>query len=275
MHSILKSRIRKNFDFLFPGIAKCGVCGYAFCAERQKGKHVYYRCSHYDRSCTNTDYISEKEFTQSLRMHIKRIGLTPELYELVRISLKECLGDEQEYHKNETERINNEIEQCKDVLKKMYLDQVNNVLDYNLWINLKNEHETKLNRLHAELQKHALCNTKFLDNGLKILDVCKKASLPASELTAIEVAQIVRETFSKATITNRRVKLEFKPQYAYIEELVKLAKKGIAEMGMAKFKQIIISRKNECLESIKKEPEGSDFDCSICFKWWRIGDSNS
>ena len=40
-------------------------------------------------------------------------------------------------------------------------------------------------------------------------------------LTAIEVAQIVRETFSKATITNRRVKLEFKPQYAYIEELVK------------------------------------------------------
>ncbi|MBQ4115311.1 hypothetical protein IJD34_07905 [bacterium] len=64
-------------------------------------------------------------------------------------------------------------------------------------------------------------------------------------------------------------------QYAYIEELVKLAKKGIAEMGMAKFKQIIISRKDECLESIKKEPEGSDFDCSICFKWWRLGDSNS
>lgn len=35
------SKVRKNFDFLFPGIAKCGVCGYAFCAERQKGKHVY------------------------------------------------------------------------------------------------------------------------------------------------------------------------------------------------------------------------------------------
>ena len=66
------------------------------------------------------------------------------------------------------------------------------------------------------------------------------------------------------------MKLEFKPQYAYIEELVKLAKKGIAEMGMAKFKQIIISRKDECLESIKKEPEGSDFDCSICFKWWTL-----
>ena len=66
------------------------------------------------------------------------------------------------------------------------------------------------------------------------------------------------------------MKLEFKPQYAYIEELVKLAKKGIAEMGMVKFKQIIISRKDECLESIKKEPEGSDLNSSICFKWWTL-----
>ena len=274
-HKVDKSRVRKNFDFLFPGIAKCGVCGYAFCGERQKGRHVYYRCSHYDRSCTNTAYISEKDLLQSLRMHIKRIGLTPELYELVKFSLKECLGDEQEYHKNETERINNEIEQCKDVLKKMYLDQVNNVLDYNLWVNLKNEHETRLNKLHAELQKHSLCNTNFLTNGLKILDICRKASFQASELSAEEVAQIVRETYLNVTITNRKVKMVFKPQYARLEELIKLAKKGIAEMGMAEFKQTIISHKDECLESIKKEPEGSVLNSSICFKWWRLGDSNS
>lgn len=31
-----RSRVRKNFDFLYPGIAKCGICGYAFCGERQK-----------------------------------------------------------------------------------------------------------------------------------------------------------------------------------------------------------------------------------------------
>ena len=60
----------------------------------------------------------------------------------------------------------------------------------------------------------------------------------------------------------------FKPQYARLEELIKLAKKGIAEMGMAEFKQTIISHKEECLESIKKEPEGSVLNSSICFKWW-------
>ena len=65
-------------------------------------------------------------------MHLKRIGLDEDLYELIKYSLKECLGDEQEYQKTEIARITSEIEQCKEILKKMYLDQVNNVLDYNM-----------------------------------------------------------------------------------------------------------------------------------------------
>ena len=74
----------------------------------------------------------------------------------------------------------------------MYLDQLNSVLEYDLWVNLKNEYETKLNRLCAELQKHTKANTNYLDTGLKILDLCHKASFPATELSAEEVAQIIR-----------------------------------------------------------------------------------
>lgn len=70
-------------------------------------------------------------------MHLKRIGLNKDLYELVKYSLSECLGDEQEYHKSEVERINTETEQCKEILKKMYLHQVNGAIDYDMWVNLK------------------------------------------------------------------------------------------------------------------------------------------
>lgn len=67
----------------------------------------------------------------------------------------------------------------------------------------------------------------------------------------------------------------FKEPFATIEKLIKFAKKEIAEVGLSEFKSAIISSKDECLESIKKEPEGSDFNGSICLKWWRLGDSNS
>ena len=58
--------------------------------------------------------------------------------------------------------------------------------------------------------------------------------------------------------------------FATIENLVKLAKKEIAEVGFAEFKSAIISSKDKCIESIKKEPLGSDFNCSSCFKWWNF-----
>lgn len=150
--------------------------------------------------------------------------------------MKACLGDEQEYHKQEVSRINKEMDECTEILKKMYLDQVNNVLDYDLWVNLKNEYEVKLSRLSVELQKHNIANTNFLDTGLKILDVCRKATLPSSELSPEEVAQLIRETYLSVTTKDKKVKIIFKEPFVAIEKLVKHAKKEIAEVGLAEFK---------------------------------------
>ena len=109
--------------------------------------------------------------------------------------------------------------------------------------------------------------------------------MPATELSAQEVADIVRQTYLSVKITNRKVDVIFKQPYANIEELVKLAKQGIAELGYAEFKQKIISSHPQYLanrgkcngydfalqanrSNIKKAPEGADFNSSICFKWW-------
>ena len=73
--------------------------------------------------------------------------------------------------------------------------------------------------------------------------------------------------FSKSPVTFSQYRCQF--------ILVKLAKQGIAEVGLAEFKSAIISSKDIDAESIKKEPEGSDFNSSTCIKWWRLGDSNS
>lgn len=122
----------------------------------------------------------------------------------------------------------------------MYLDQVNGVIDYAMWVNLKNEYEVKLSRLNAELQKHTIANTNFLDTGLKILDLCSKASLPATELSENEVAQIVRATYLNVTVKDKKVKMVFKEPFATIEKLIKLAKKEIAEVGMPAFNGVYL-----------------------------------
>lgn len=271
---VSKSKVRKNFHFLYHGLAKCAVCGYAMCGEVQKG-NIYYRCSHHDRTCTNTSYISEKEMTSAFRRHLKRIALNKKLYELVLTSLKESLRDEQNFHKTELLRLNKEIEECTQTLKKMYLDQLNNIIDRNLWISIKNEYEMKLNQLNAELQKHSNANINYLNNGIKILDVCYKAGIPYTELKPETVSQIIWEAHSSVKIQGKSVKIQFTEPFATLEKLIRLAHQGIEKYGYDTFLVNTKEQKEKYLESIKKEPESSVFNNSICFKWWRLGDSNS
>ena len=271
---VSKSKVRKNFHFLYLGLAKCEICGYAMCGEVQKS-NIYYRCSHHDRTCTNTSYISEKEMTSAFRRHLSRIALNEKLYELVKTSLAESLKNEQNYHKTEISRLNKEIEECTEILKKMYLDQLNKVIDMDLWITFKNEYEFKLNKLNADMQRHQNANIDYMDTGLKILDVCHKASMPYSELPPEIISQLVWQTYSSVTIKGKSVKMKFAEPFATLEKLVRVAKQGIVEYGYDKFIEKTKAQKNECLEILKKSPKGSVSNGSICLKWWRLGDSNS
>ena len=81
---------------------------------------------------------------------------------------------------------------------------------------------------------------------------------------------MILEDLAKKTKKYLKVKVVFKEPFAPIENLIKLAKKEIAEVGFVEFKSAIISSKDKCIESIKKEPLGSDFNCSSCFKWWTL-----
>ena len=181
--------------------------------------------------------------------------------------------DEQHYHKTELERLNKEIEKCTDILKKMYLDQLNKVIDMDLWITIKNEYEIKLNRLNAELQRHQNANIDYLETGMKILDVCHKASLPYSELKPEMIAQLVWQSYSSVTVKAKSVKVKFAEPFATLEKLVRVAKQGIAELGYDEFAKTLENSKTACLKGIKKEPTGS-FECvspsSTCMKWWNF-----
>ena len=101
---------------------------------RNSGTTRYFQRPYYS-NLLYTDGVMD--FQETLEAYW--LGLNEEVYELVKLSLKSCLGDEQEFHKQETERINTEIIECKEILKKMYLDQLNSVLEYDLWVNLKND----------------------------------------------------------------------------------------------------------------------------------------
>ena len=128
-----------------------------------------------------------------------------------------------------------------------------------------------MNQLNAELQKHQSANVDYMDTGIKILDVCHKASLRAKELPPEEVAKIVRESYSSVTVNGKHVKMKFAEPFATIEQLVKIAKQGIEELGAEKFAESTLLHNLEQNKATKKSLIGSFEGIShsvVCMKWW-------
>ena len=109
----------------------------------------------------------------------------------------------------------------------------------------------KLNRLNNELEKHQNANLDYMDTGIKILDVCKKVSMPYDKITPQMIAQIVRMTASSVTIKDKKVKMQFAEPYATLEKLIKLAKQGITESGYEEFFKSIMALKDTGNKALK------------------------
>ena len=135
----------------------------------------------------------------------------------------------------------------------------------------------KLNRLNNELEKHQNANLDYMDTGIKILDVCKKVSMPCEKITPQMIAQIVRMTASSVTIKDKKVKMQFAEPYATLEKLIKLAKQGITESGYEEFFKSIMALKDTGNKALKKSLKGSSIanpNSVICTEWWAAVDSN-
>ena len=263
-----KSKVRKNFDFLYPGIAKCGICGYAISGERKRRGIVYYRCTHFDRTCPNNSHISEKQLTSAFRRHLRRIALDENLYGLLKISLKESFGDEEKFHKKEIARLTFEMAETKELLRKMYLDHVEMKLSDDMWMSLKNEHEMKLHKCENDLIRHNNAHVCYLDTGFSLLDVCRLANRTASELSDEDVAKIVRQVMDKVTIVDKKVKMTFIEPFSTLEKLIRVARQGIEEYGFDEFSNKALAYRRKWAEKQEKSHLGSCSSSSIFSKYW-------
>lgn len=262
-----RSKVRKHFVFNYAGLMKCEQCGYSMTGDLKRG-HKYYKCTHTDKTCTHTMYITQEELTTKFRYHLKRIALDVNTYELLKKSLKESLKEQTEHHKTELDRINNEIEKLQKRLVKIYSDKMDEVIDTEIWLALKSEWEAELNKLRAEQQLHDRANVNYFEFGLKILDVCQKASVPAKELTEQDVADLLYTCADSITVLDKSVKLKFKEPFDTIEKLILFTKESIKEHGFDDFKDCIFDEKDPVLNTNKKNPKHSGYKGSICTKWW-------
>lgn len=220
-----KSKHRKHFDFAYAGLnIQCHECGYQMTAELKKNKYIYYHCTQTDKTCSHTKYVQEEVLSRQFKNQIKRIALPDELYNKLKEVLKDSLGEQTNYHKQQVAEIAKSIEKTEDELRRMYTDRLEGLIDTNMWIDLKKHAEGKLYELKMKQKKYEQANIDYLEYGVQILDVCTLAGKPSKELTPKMIAQILDKTTKKITVKNEKVKVQFSSPYNIVETLKKRLK---------------------------------------------------
>lgn len=84
MGFVQKPRLTKH-SFKYVGLLKCGHCGCAITAERQKKKsgrtYIYYHCTNGKGSCTNVTFIREESLESSFANALRAIKISPDILE--------------------------------------------------------------------------------------------------------------------------------------------------------------------------------------------------
>jgi len=241
MHQKEKTR-RRDLEFEYKGIFKCGFCQAQITAERktkfiittqQKKSFDYYRCVHRKRDIDCKEKpLSKKQIESQLATEIERIFLPDEVFDFGIDKLGEQKGRETQLQATTSFNLKREIQT---------LSQQKNQIENNLVLEVDSEIRLLMKRKYEELKiniqklrenyeslQEEIANNHF--NIIEALKVVKNAKIALKSGTIEQKKRILHHLGSDWKIKSK--KIDFKPHFV-IDAVLKTknfirSKKGLS-----------------------------------------------
>jgi len=167
-----KPKYRKH-DFAFAGLLTCAFDGCTVTTELQKGKYIYYRCSHGRGKCS-LPYMREQDVSKRLGTVLKDIHVP----EAVAQNIAESLQTDNERAESERQRrmvrIQQQLAGLRGRMDQMYEDKLNGKIDDGFWTRKMNEWRGLERTL--ESQHSAMSATLTKENVLSVKRIFELAN---------------------------------------------------------------------------------------------------
>lgn len=211
-----KPLTRKEHQFLFAGMLKCAECGCAITSEIKKGKYIYYRCTGYDKTCSQKKvYIREEELEKQFDEAVKAVSLNDKHIEYIKQGLKESLFDTREFSKAKQTALQAQAEKIKVRLDKLYVDKLDGNISNEFWLEKKNQWINELDEIENLLHAFNDSDKKYYDAGIKILELVKNAYKAYSKQNNVEKRKMLKFLVSNSTINDKKVSYDYNLPFAY------------------------------------------------------------
>ncbi|MDR1327478.1 MAG: recombinase family protein [Heliobacteriaceae bacterium] len=211
-----KPLTRKEHHFLFAGMLKCGECGCTITCERKKGKYVYYRCTGYDKTCSQKKiYIREEELIKQFEEAVKAVSLDEKHIDYIKLGLKESFFDKREFSKERQQALQIQAGRIKDRLDKLYIDKLDGNVSNEFWHEKKTLWLNELEEIENLLHAFGETDKKYYDEGVKILELLKNAYSAYSKQNNQEKRKMLKCLLSNCILEDEKVRYDYNVPFSY------------------------------------------------------------
>ena len=192
-----KQKVVKH-QFTYSGLVNCGHCGCALVAERKKGRYVYYHCTGNKGKCAEP-YTREEVLEECFSDLLRGLAFDQQVIAWVIEALHQSHHDEKQFREDSISRLQGEHTKLQNRLDKLYEDHLDGFIDREFYLRKLQEWRQAQRVLESEMNEHRDANNNYLDDGIRLLELSKKAHELFKNQDSIEKRRLLNFVCSNST----------------------------------------------------------------------------
>jgi site-specific DNA recombinase len=200
-------------DIAFANLITCGHCGCSVSGDiKQKGKYIYYRCTHHKQKCPDK-YIREEALQSQFTGLVEAFTVDDEQYRWMVEGLKEINAFKDQEVEDRTMHITKELSRLNGRLSQLYEDKLDGLITKEFYQKKFEEGQSKVQDLEASLLRLNMANEKQMELGLTILEFAKDAYSVFIQMNPQEQGKFLRIVFSKCDLKEGKLSPTYKKPF--------------------------------------------------------------
>lgn len=214
----------RSRNFSFGGLLTCGKCGCSITAEIQKGRYTYYHCTNGRNNCRK-DYCREEALETQFAKIVQGITLDENTVEFVKFALKQSHDDETRFNKTSIDQLNSDLEKINYRVHQCYLDKVDGKIDEMFWAETSSRLQREKLRLTEQIANHMQADDRYLEDGVRILELAKKASYLYSIQKPAEKREFLGVLLSNCILTDGKINPTYQEAFEVLGHMANESKR--------------------------------------------------
>jgi hypothetical protein len=205
-------------ELSFANLITCGHCGCNVVGDiKQKGRYIYYRCTHFKQKCPDK-YIREEKLQEQFKDMVSDIQVSEEQFQWMVDSLKAINVQKDQILNENRENLQKEIKRLSSRLSQLYEDKLDGIITHEFYLKKADEGKERIEVLNEKLKRFEDASNNQMELGLLILEFAKNASLLFEQLPSYEQGKFLKILLSKCDLKAGKLCPTYKKPFDVLAE---------------------------------------------------------